>query len=91
MLRYVGIELISLVRTLPRKRFKLRLEVQLPEAPLLEALPLVTRPLLAVKLLLEVRPLEVRPLEEKLPPGALRLSLSDAHLSLHPPLLPTKL
>lgn len=62
------------------------MEAQLPEAPLLEVLPLVTRPLLAVKLLLEVRPLE-----EKLPPGALRLSLLDAQLSLLPPLLPTKL
>jgi hypothetical protein len=62
------------------------LEVQLPEALLLEARPLVTRPLLAVKLLLEVRPPE-----EKLPRGALRLSRSDAQLSLHPPLLPTKL
>lgn len=81
----IGVGLISLVRTLLRKRSKLQLEVQLPEVPPLEALPLVTRPLLEVKLLL------VRPLEGKLPPEALRLFPSDAQLSLPPPLLPTKL
>lgn len=80
------LQLIWLVRTLPRKRSKLRLEVQLPEVQLPEVLPLVTRPLLAVKLLLEVRPLE-----EKLPPGALRLFPLDAQLSLHQLRRPMKL